>query len=173
MDKNNQKVTIPKNDPIYADIGLGYRYDGNMTADPRTAFQVSFSGLELLGFGTATGENGIRVSGNVYDLLTEIENSLTPDLNKEALDDQYTQLVDLTDQVGVCRTDLGNRMNFLERNADRLQNDIDNLTEQESGLISSNPADEAIKLKECEYVWMAVLQLGSQILPSSLLDFMR
>ena len=38
------------------------------------------------------------------------------------------------------------------------QNDIDNLTEQESGLeISSNPADEAIKLKECEYVWMAVL----------------
>ena len=173
MDKNNQKVAIPKNDPIYADIGLGYRYDGNMTADPRTAFQVSFSGLELLGFGTATGENGIQVSGNVYDLLTEIENSLTPDLNKEALDDQYTQLVDLTDQVGVCRTDLGTGMNFLERNADRLQNDIDNLTEQESGLISSNPADEAIKLKECEYVWMAVLQLGSQILPSSLLDFMR
>ena len=39
--------------------------------------------------------------------------------------------------------------------------------------ISSNPADEAIKLKECEYVWMAVLQLGSQILPSSLLDFMQ
>lgn len=173
MDENNQKVTIPKNDPIYADIGLGYRYDGNMTADPRTAFQVSFSGLDLLGFGTTTGENGAQVSGNLYDLLTEIENSLTPDLNKEALDDQYTQLVDLTDQVGVCRTDLGTRMNFLERNADRLQNDIDNLTEQESGLISSNPADEAIKLKECEYVWMAVLQLGSQILPSSLLDFMQ
>lgn len=86
---------------------------------------------------------------------------------------RYTQLVDLTDQVGICRTDLGTRMNFLERNADRLQNDIDNLTEQESGLISSNPADEAIKLKECEYVWMAVLQLGSQILPSSLLDFMQ
>lgn len=62
--------------------------------------------------------------------------------------------MDLTDQVGVCRTDLGTKRNFLERNADRLQNDIDNLTEQESGLISSNPADEAIKLKECEYVWM-------------------
>lgn len=89
MDENNQKVTIPKNDPIYADIGLGYRYDGNMTADPRTAFQVSFSGLDLLGFSTTTGENGTQVSGNVYDLLTEIENSLTPDLNKEALDDQY------------------------------------------------------------------------------------
>ena len=45
-------------------------------------------------------------------------------------------------------TDLGTRMNFLERNADRFQNDIDNLTEQESGLISSSPTDEAIKLKE-------------------------
>ena len=173
LDDKGNKVSIPKNDPIYADIGLGYRYDGNMAADPRTAFQVSISGLELVGFGTATGKNGTQVSGNLYDLLTEIEKSLTPKLNKEALDDQYTQLVELTDQVGICRTDLGTRMSFLERNAERLENDIGNLTEQESGLISSNPADEAIKMKECENVWMAVLQLGSQVLPSSLLDFMR
>ena len=64
MDENNQKVTIPKNDPIYADIGLGYRYDGNMSCrSPGLRFQVSFSGLDLLGFGTTTGENGTRVSG--------------------------------------------------------------------------------------------------------------
>ena len=167
------RIPIPKDDPIYADIGLGYRYDNNMVADPRTAFEVSFSGLDLIGFGTAAGDKGTQVSGNLYDLLTDIEKSLTPDLKKEELDDQYAQLVKLTDQVGICRTDLGTRMNFLERNADRLKNDIGNLTEKESGLVSSNPADEAIKLKECEYVWMAVLQLGSQILPSSLLDFMR
>lgn len=173
LDENGEKVTIPKNDPIYADIGLGYRYDGNKNADPRTAFEVSISGLDLIGFGTAVGEKGTPVSGNLYDLLTEIENSLSPELDKEALDDQYAQLTELTDQVGICRTDLGTRMSFLERNATRLENDISNLTEQESGLISSNPAEEAIKLKECEYVWMAVLQLGSQILPSSLLDFMR
>lgn len=173
MDENDQKVSIPKNDPIYADIGLGYRYDSNMNADPRTAMEVSVSGLELLGFGTATGEKGTEVSGNVYDLLTQIENSLTAEGSGEAMDDQYDQLVKLTDQVGICRTDLGTRVNFLERNAERLENDIYNLTEQESGLISSNPADEAIKLKECEYVWMAVLQLGSQVLPSSLLDFMQ
>ena len=29
----------------------------------------------------------------------------------------------------------------------------------------------SIALKEANYVWMAVLQLGSQILPSSLLDY--
>ena len=73
----------------------------------------------------------------------------------------------------MSRTDLGTRMNFLERVQTRLKADIDNMSEMESKLVSSDPAEEAIKMKECEYVWMAVLQLGSQILPSSLLDYMR
>ena len=89
------------------------------------------------------------------------------------MDDLHRQLVDLTDQVGMSRTDLGTRMDFLDRTKERLEDDIDNMSEMESKLVSSDPADEAIKMKECEYVWMAVLQLGSQILPSSLLDFMR
>ena len=43
----------------------------------------------------------------------------------------------------------------------------------ETDLISSDPAEEAIKMKECEYVWLALMQLGSKVLPASLLDFMH
>ena len=72
------------------------------------------------------------------------------------------------------RVDLGTRtcMNFLDRSADRMENDIVNLTTTETNLISADPFDTAIDLKQCEYTWMAVLQLGTMLLPTSLLDFL-
>ena len=168
------KTLVPNSGDVYADIGLGLKISDDMEADPRIAFQVSFSGLEMLGFGAPiTGKDGTQVASNAYDMLTQLENAIAPDFDKTAVDDLHRQLVSLTDQVGMSRTDLGTRMNFLERVQTRLKADIDNMSEMESKLVSSDPAEEAIKMKECEYVWMAVLQLGSQILPSSLLDYMR
>ena len=93
-------------------------------------------------------------------------------MDKAALDDMFTKLVELTDNVGLTRTDLGNRMQYLEQTQSRLEDDITDMTTLETDLISSNPAEEAIKMKECEYVWLAVMQLGSKVLPASLLDFM-
>lgn len=171
-------TVVPNSGDTYADIGLGLRITDSVDADPRTAFQISFSGLTLTGFAgydqvtPVIGANGTEVSGNVYDLLTQIENALSPDFDKKGLDDMFTQLVKLTDQVGMTRTDLGNRMEYLELTEARLEDDIDDMTALETELISSDPAQEAIKMKECEYVWLAVMQLGSKILPASLLDFM-
>lgn len=170
---------VPNSADTYADIGLGLKISDDMFADTRTAFQVSFSGLTLTGFAgydkvtpVYGKQNGTEVASNVYDLLTQIEGALTPTMDKAALDDMFTQLVELTDNVGLTRTDLGNRMQYLEQTEDRLTDDIKDMTELETDLISSDPAQEAIKMKECEYVWLAVMQLGSKILPASLLDFM-
>lgn len=173
-DDNGNPTEVPNSGDIFADIGLGLRISDDTLADPRTAFQVSFSGLNLLGFDEPiVGENGTSVPTNVYDLLTEIENALSPNYDREKLVDLDKQLVTLTDKIGIQRTELGTRMDYLDRTKERLETDIDNMTEIESRLVSSDPADEAVKMKECEYIWMAVLQLGSQILPSSLLDFMN
>ncbi|MCI9509775.1 MAG: hypothetical protein HFF10_08550 [Angelakisella sp.] len=171
-------AVVPNSGDTYADIGLGLKIAGDTTVDTRTAFQVSFSGLTLTGFAgydkveTITGKRGTEVAGNIYDLLTQIEGALHPVMDKAGLDDMHDQLVALTDNVGLTRTDLGNRMQYLEQTKDRLDDDISDMTELETDLISSDPAEEAIKMKECEYVWLAVMQLGSKVLPASLLDFM-
>lgn len=172
---NPKKTPVPHSDESYADIGLGLKINNGAQVDPRTAFKISFSGLDLLGNLPNSPdklEQGDDVSNNVFDLLTQIENALVPELNNEAMDKLHTQLVKLTDNVGISRTDLGTRMSFLERTVSRLESDIDDMTQLESDLISSDPAEEAINMKQCEYIWMAVLQLGSQVLPTSLLDFM-
>ncbi|MDK2812948.1 MAG: flagellar hook-associated protein 3 FlgL [Clostridiales bacterium] len=168
------KKVVPNSGNLYADIGLGLKVSSTGTPDSRTAFEVSFQGLELMGYGASTtGENGTNVSSNVYDLLTQIEASLTSGYDGNTLKDAQTKLVKLTDKVGMQRTELGTRDRFLERMQTRLTNDIENMSAMESELISSKPADEAIKLQDANYVWKAILQLGSQILPSSLLDYIR
>lgn len=172
---------VPNSGDTFADIGLGLKIANDQMADPRTAYQVSFSGLTIMGnagtdnpnLNPIIGANGTEVSGNLYDLLGQIQNALTPELDKAGLDDMFTQLVALTDQVGMVRTDLGNRMEYLELTQTRLDDDITNMTSLETDLISSDPAEEAMKMKECEYVWLALMQLGSKVLPQSLLDFMR
>ena len=170
----NSKQEVKNSGNVYADIGLGLKISSDMQADPRTAFQVSFSGLELLGFGAPVeGENGTEVPTNAYDLLTELEEAIKPPFDRSKTEDLQRQLIKTTDRVGMARTDMGTRYNFLEKIQTQLEADIDNMSETESRLISSDPAEEAIKMKNCEYVWMAVLQLGSKVLPSSLLDYLR
>lgn len=183
MTGSDDPKIVPNSGDTFADIGLGLKIrSSDMMADPRTAYQVSFSGLSIMGCAGISydgdfpdpivGANGTIVSGNLYDLLGQIQNALSPNFDKATLDDCFTQLVNLTDQVGMVRTDLGNRMEYLELTETRLDDDITNMTELETDLISSDPAEEAIKMKECEYVWLALMQLGSKVLPASLLDFM-
>lgn len=177
---NTTAEVVPNSGDTFADIGLGLKISGDQRADPRTAYQVSFSGLTIMGnagddnssLNPIIGAKGTEVAGNLYDLLGQIQNALTPELDKNALDDMFTQLVNLTDQVGMVRTDLGNRMEYLQLTQTRLEDDITNMTALETDLISSDPAEEAMKMKECEYVWLALMQLGSKVLPASLLDFM-
>lgn len=177
-----ERKLVPNSGDTYVDIGLGLKINNSADADPRTAYQMSFSGLTIMGNAGLSldgftfpdpviGANGNVVAGNLYDLLGQIKDALSPDFNKKALDDYFTQLVTLTDEVGMVRTDLGNRMEYLELTETRLDEDIYNMTTLETDLVSSDPAMEAIKMKEVEYVWLALMQLGSKVLPASLLDF--
>lgn len=177
-DAGGDEKLVPQSEEVYMDIGLGLRVIGDdATPDPRTAFQSSVSGLNVLGFGPEVpGEKyGTMVSSNAYDVLTQMEkaiyNEADGSIDKAALDDQYTQLVDLNDEMRMAQADLNTRVAHLDRMESRLESDITNLTEMETKLISSDPAQEAINLKNAEYVWLATLQLGAKVLPSSLLDF--
>ena len=167
------KTEVTDSGNIYMDIGLGLRME-NGEPDPRTAFMVSISGITMAGFGeSVTGKHhGNDVANNIFDLLTQIETAML-EADFEMMDDTHTQLVKLNDEMRMSRTELGVRVNFLERMEIQMESNIDHLGELESSLISADPAEEAINMKMAEYVWLAVLQLGNQILPSSLLDFLR
>lgn len=185
-DPDNDSV-VPQSGAIYLDVGMGLQVGGE-GVDPRTAFQVNVIGLEAVGFmdftpdiPTTLGEHQneddraewISKTNNIYDLISEVEDLLAPGYAEEKLDDMQLRLTKMNDTMRMARTEVDTRANSLEYTINRLSSDIDGMEKLEDSLMTAEPAGEAIKMKDVEYAWRAVLALGNQILPSSLLDYLR
>ena len=70
-------------------------------------------------------------------------------------------------------TEIGTREKLLERTKDRLETNQINLKESQQNLEGVKLEQEATENKNYEMAWMVTLQLGSNIIPASIFDFMR
>jgi len=167
LDENGVEQDVAMDNPLYLDIGLGVRVDGTQF-NAVSGFEASFSGLQILGFGTT--DDGM--SNNIINILTDIENVLN---NFDQ--DEFSKLQGhLTDRVDIFRTnvtDIGAKTNFLDTMETRLQNQVDNYKFRIDELVGINDAEEATQQSMNDYILKAVIQMGSQILPVSLWDYLR
>lgn len=154
-------LEVPKNKDVYVDVGLGIVIN-NDQVDSKSALKMSSSGIDVMSF----GEN------NLYDLLTKIENSFrNNDLSQ--IDEYLTKLSQHKDNVMLHVTDIGSRVSYMEKSKERIENEIYNLKVKQSSLEAIDLEYETINNKSYEMAWMINLQLGSQILPTSIFDFLR
>ncbi len=167
VDENGVEQEVAMDNPLYLDIGLGVRVDGD-SFNSVSGFEASFSGIQILGFGTT--DDGLP--NNLINILTEIEDKL---INYDA--DEFHKLQGhLTDRVDVFRTnvtDIGAKTNFLDTMETRLQNQVDNYKFRIDELVGINDAEEATQQSMNDYILKAVIQMGSQILPVSLWDYLN
>lgn len=168
VDENGVEQEITKDNPLYIDIGLGVRVDGT-SFNSVSGFEASFSGLQILGFGT---DDETGYSNNIINLITDLEDAL---VNYDP--ERFHSLQDhLTARVDVFRTnitDMGAKTNFLDTMEERLQNQVDNYKFRIDELVGINDAEEATNQSMNDYILKAVIQMGSQILPVSLWDYLR
>jgi flagellar hook-associated protein 3 FlgL len=167
VDENGVEQEIAKDNPLFIDIGLGVRVDGT-EFNAVSGFEASFSGLQILGFGE--NENGL--SNNIINLLTDIEDALI-NYNPERFRELQMQLTDRVDIFRTNITDMGAKTNFLDTMETRLQNQVDNYKFRIDELVGINDAEEATNQSMNDYILKAVIQMGSQILPVSLWDYLR
>lgn len=157
---------IPQDDDVFMDIGLGIRMQGNDT-DGESAFKISYSGLQILGFGK--DENGN--SNNIYGVLNEIESALRSG-DMEKLGELDTQIVKLSDKFLGNITEIGAKTSYLDVMETRLTNETDAYKSRIDRLMGTDDAEEASTQTMNDYVLKAVLQMGANILPASLLDYL-
>ncbi len=165
-------ILIPQNEKMYVDIGLGIKMSGD-NVDPTTAFETSFSGLGVIGFGmSASG-----LPNNVIGLLGEMADRLSPKppavYDASEAEKCVNVLKEQTDFVVANMTEIGTRCNFLEKTTERIESDILNMQGLRSQLENPNDAEETMNMKMYEYAWMATLKMGSKIIPMSLMDFIN
>ena len=167
VDANGVEQDIAMDNPLYLDIGLGVRVDGD-EFNSVSGFEASFSGIQVLGFGTT--DDGMP--NNIINILTEIEDKLV-NYNPDELKKLQGHLTDRVDVFRTNVTDIGAKTNFLNTMETRLQNQVDNYKFRIDELVGINDAEEATNQSMNDYILKAVIQMGSKILPVSLWDYLR
>ncbi len=159
-------VEVPMNEDIYYDLGQGMKMSGP-EVNPDTAFKISYSGLDIMGWGVDGG-----VSNNIYNVLSEIEKSIRvyDEANLAKYDEKLSNIMD---SFRSNLTDIGAKTNYLENTIERFDLEIDGYTERIHDLMATNDAEEATNQMMNDYILKAVLQMGSRVLPLSLMDFLR
>ena len=158
---------VPMDQDIYFDIGLGIKMTGP-EVNPATAFRLSYSATEVLGYGV--DDDGI--SNNIYNVMYEIQKNLDT-FDREEVERWNTKLRALLDTFRGNLTDIGVKTNFLEAMENSLKSTVDSHTEKIHSLMGVEDAEEATNQMMNDYVLKAVLQMGSRVLPLSLMDFIK
>lgn len=153
---------------IYFDIGLGLKTDISGQVTEGTAFNVANPGNEIFGMGTDV--NGL--SNNIYNLLGDIAQHFS-DNDLDNIDTYVSKLEEVGEKVTIQYVDIGQKTNFLEFLTTRLGTNEYNAQAKQNRLEGIDEAKGILEYKTQEVAYNAALAMGSKIIQSSLLDYMR
>lgn len=166
-----QEFVIPEDVSQYVDIGNGITMNGNRV-EGHTAFELTFSGIRMLGF----GKNEDGVPNNVYNQLVDAIEELKKEngeFDRSHMEDISNTMKTSTEDLRLSIIDIGTRTQFLEKTLSGLENDHLNLTKLQQKLEVADVASESINWKMYNSIMMATYQFGSRVVPTSLMDFLQ
>lgn len=167
MDGAGDRQEIPMDEDVYMDVGLGIRMNASQI-DGQTGLKINYSGLDAFGFGV----NDEGLTNNVYNILKNIEDNIRT-FDKDKITAADTQLKQITEKFQVNLADVGSKTKFIENMEDRLKSNVLNYETRITSLMGTDTAEAAMQQSTNESVLKAVLQIGSRVLPVSLMDFIR
>ncbi|HBQ45811.1 MAG TPA: flagellar hook-associated protein 3, partial [Ruminococcaceae bacterium] len=143
-------------------------------ATGQSAFDSAMPGIRYVGYGT--DENG--VPKNVFSLLKDIEGYLKDDSASvselvEKLNPYRDALQSAEDTFISSKTDIGARGNFLEETDSYLEAIGENLSEKDNQVEYVDFEDAITSFSTQQYCYLASLQVGSKVLQTSLMDYLR
>lgn len=178
-DKNGRAATdngdgttteVAYNGTNYLDIGLGLSVSGSGASfqlDTRTAVPSSLSGLDIFGYGV--DENG--VPKNFFGLFGNVAEHLVAG-DADALSKELSALTASHDNLLIAIANIGNNVSFVENVGSQLENDRISLQKLQNSIESVDLSEEIMHNKEFEMAWTVTLQLGANILPKTIFDFL-
>ncbi|MCH4239897.1 MAG: hypothetical protein LKF71_06500 [Oscillospiraceae bacterium] len=173
--KNGGQVTdVPMNEKVYMDIGLGLRMSGP-NVDPSSGFDVTYSGPDMLGFGKDKDGQTNNIFNVINDLTTTLKSSPGVPSSAEGthLSELGKKLQDMSKSFMTQRTQVGAKANFLGTLSDRLNSTADMLNQRMSSLVGTDTAKASTEEATDVSITNALYRMGSSIIPTSLMDFLK
>lgn len=99
----------------------------------------------------------------------------TPDrgVMSEQLGTILTEMTGAEQTLSTVYSDLGNKYRLLETTEDKLNTTADSLKQQYKDILGADPYESIMEMYNNNYAYNAALKVGSQLMSSSLFDFVR
>jgi flagellar hook-associated protein 3 FlgL len=166
-----ERLAEYENETQYVDLGFGLNDEAGGTINDNSAFNIVCNATTFLGTGTDSNGNSL----NLIQLLGDMADAL--DCNEMTYDDDYFQ--QLSQNFEKCMTNLtiqltqiGSDENLMTSNESRLDTMLYNLQEKTNNTEYITEAEAITNFQEAQYTYKAALQIGTQILSQSFLDYM-
>jgi flagellin-like hook-associated protein FlgL len=111
-------------------------------------------------------------SGNAIQLVLDSAQALKAD-DRELAARYADAIFALQTNISLTLAKIGNMQEFIEFNLDRTTNNRMSLLEQQHDFEASKPEEQITKIKVFEAMFSAQLQMGAQIVPMSIFNFIR
>ena len=160
-------------DPLFVDVGLGFALDNQGKIIESTAFDASISGIDILGYGvdetTQLPKNIASIMLRLADVFDNYDDS-TDREQAEALVDAFNE-----SQKAVIQkhAELDVQVGFLNTNEMQLDSNFAALNEERVSLEMVDPADAITELMWAQTCYSASLQVGVNVIPQSLMDYLK
>jgi flagellar hook-associated protein 3 FlgL len=157
-----------KDEHIYVDLGMGMTSSTSTQVNDNTAFDIAYPGIDLLGHGVDSD----GISNNLYnivgDLIEMFENN-----DVSGLDQYAAKFEQKRSDILVQYADIGEKTNFVDFLDTRLRIDEENAYVKQDSLEYADIAEALMNVAYQRFAYEAALKVGSDILQSSLLDYLR
>ena len=164
------------NDSRYLNLGLNLQFDASSELVKSSAFAYTVQGINIIGYGSSTetvNGSSINVSGNLYDLLGQIADSLESDTyNYDEVDMIYGKFQEASSGISQSLTTVGAKMNYMDFMKERYDTQTLNLEDKQSEIEDVDLASAIIEYKTNDVAYNAALQMGVNVIKNSIFDYM-
>ncbi|MBQ8786258.1 MAG: hypothetical protein IJZ61_01335 [Oscillospiraceae bacterium] len=166
INASDDPSTYPGSNPIYVDIGLGIKYNENYEVDGQTALDISLNGAEILGCGTDGGysRNLIQLT---YDAAAALREGDRAKVNA-IIDRANTANNHILTQIAK----LGTKQSSIDFQLGKTEDYRFNLKDRQNLVEGTNMEEEIINYESVMAAYDASLNIGAQLLPKSIFDFL-
>lgn len=167
-----------EDDPLYVDIGLGFELDENGKVIDSTAFDASISGIDIMGYGL--DEDGDpKNMASLMLRLADVFDGYDPDTktwnNGSEADASrlVNKFLDSKSKMIDKYSELDAEAKSLNTNSTQLKSNFDALNVELESIERVDQVDAITELVWAQTCYSAALQVGVNVIPQSLMDYLK
>ncbi len=175
---NEEKLDEWNVEKLLVDIGLGFEVDAAGNVIDATAYDASISGIDFLGYGVdADGDpkNTASIMLRMADVFNAYDSSSATPWGPYSEDDALRlmgKMQDAHSSMVEKHSELSAKTQYLETNLSQLESTHDALNLERASIEDIDMADAIEQFMWAQTAYNAALQVGTQVIPQSLMDYM-